>query len=97
VIRHSGVFFFSDWPPTNPPLAFAVTPPGGLDYVLRTPAMDPGGFCFGVGRSIVGAGDLAGKMPALHGLSRLSIRYFSGSFDRSARKKLWSICLTGRW
>ncbi|NDB95733.1 MAG: hypothetical protein EBZ78_06200 [Verrucomicrobia bacterium] len=32
--------------PAHPPLAFAVTPPGGLDYVLRTPAMGPGGFCF---------------------------------------------------
>ena len=32
--------------PTNPPLAFAVTPPGGLDDVLRTSAMGSGGFCF---------------------------------------------------
>ncbi len=32
--------------PTNPPLAFAVTPPGGFDYVLRTSAMGSGGFLF---------------------------------------------------
>ena len=32
--------------PAHQPLSFAVTPPGGLDYVLRTIAMGPGGFCF---------------------------------------------------
>ena len=32
--------------PTNLPLAFAVTPPGELDDVLRTFAMGSGGFCF---------------------------------------------------
>ena len=32
--------------PAHPPLAFAVTPPGGLDYVLRTSAMGPGVFVF---------------------------------------------------
>ena len=41
-----GVFVFSELAPAHPPLAFAVTPPGGLNYVLRTIAMGPGGFCF---------------------------------------------------
>jgi len=38
--------FFSELAPAHPPLAFAVTPPGVLYYVLRTSAMGPGGFCF---------------------------------------------------
>jgi hypothetical protein len=84
--------------PTNPPLAFAVTPPGWLDYALtRISNARPGGFLFYVGRPFVVAGGKAGKMPALHGLSGLNVRYFSGSSDRSARNKIWSICLTGRW
>ena len=41
-----GVFVFSELAPAHPPLAFAVTPPGGLDYVLRTSAMGPGVFVF---------------------------------------------------
>ena len=41
-----GVFVFSELAPAHPPLAFAVTPPGGLDYVLRTSAMGLGVFCF---------------------------------------------------
>ena len=32
--------------PTNQPLAFADTPPGGSDYVLRTSAMGSRGFLF---------------------------------------------------
>ena len=51
--------------PAHPPLAFAVTPPNGLDGVLRTSAMDPGGFCFYVRRPFVVARYEAGKMPAL--------------------------------
>jgi hypothetical protein len=66
VIGLRGVFFFSDWPLTNPPLAFAVTPPGWLEYALtRISNARPGGFLFYVGRPFVGAGDEAGKMPAL--------------------------------
>ncbi len=52
--------------PTSPPLAFAVTPPGWLEYALtRISNARPGGFLFCVGRPFVGAGDEAGKMPAL--------------------------------
>ena len=63
-----GVFFFSELAPAHPPLAFAVTPPGGLDGVLCTSAMDPGGFCFYVRRPFVVARYEAGKMPNLHGI-----------------------------
>ena len=49
-----GVFVFSELAPAHPPLAFAVTPPGELDDVLRIFAMGPGVFCFYVGRPFVG-------------------------------------------
>ena len=41
-----GVFVFSELAPKHLPLAFAVTPPGGLYYVLQTPAMGLGVFVF---------------------------------------------------
>jgi hypothetical protein len=54
--------------PRTPPLAFAVTPPGGFEYVLRTSAMGSGGVCRA---TILGRwGREAGKMPALHRIER---------------------------
>ena len=53
--------------PTNRPLAFAVTPLGGLDDVLRTSAVDPGGFCFGVGDHLWSPGTRRAGMPTQHG------------------------------
>jgi hypothetical protein len=71
VIGLRGVFFFSELAPAYPPLAFAVTPPGWLEYALtRTSNARPGGFLFCVGRPLVGAGDEAGKMPALQIIQR---------------------------
>jgi hypothetical protein len=61
--------------PAHPPLAFAVTPPGGLDGVLRTSAMDPGGFCFYVRRAFVVARYEAGKILALQVAKKLTKKW----------------------
>jgi len=56
VIGLRGVFVFSELAPADPPLAFAVTPPGWLEYALtRISNARPGGFLFYVGRPCVGA------------------------------------------
>ena len=48
-------------------MAFAVNPPGWLDYALtRIGNARPGGFLFYAVHPFVDAGDEAGKMPVLH-------------------------------